>query len=81
MAPNPTDDAPREEVHIDRGGWISGPSLNTPDEPPRTLTTNEKTAAALAVPCDIHQVEAGVPCPLVLEACMARRTAALGDGT
>ena len=73
---NPTDDdhanAAGEVIRDDLGGWISGPSLS--------MTTLQKLAAALAVPCDVHQVPAGEPCPLVeLQACMARRTAAL-DG-
>jgi hypothetical protein len=77
----PRPDAPREVVMHDAGQWISGGCFEVPEDPPkRTMTTNEKTAAALAIPCPIHQVDAGEPCPLVLEACMARRTAALGDG-
>jgi hypothetical protein len=47
---------------------------------PRSMTTLGKLAAALAVPCQVHQVPAGQPCPLIeLQACMARRTVALGD--
>jgi hypothetical protein len=79
-SPQSPSGAPRPAVHRDYGGWISGPSLGEPGAAPRrTMTTREKTAAALAVPCEVHQVPAGEPCPLVaLEACMARRTAAFG---
>lgn len=41
------------------------------------LSTEQKTAAALSIPCDVHGVPAGEPCPLVLEACMKRRGAGL----
>ena len=78
MNDDPTN--PDPNVRLDIGQWISGACLDVPEDPARrTMTTREKTEAALAVPCPIHQVPAGEPCPLVLEACMARRTAALGD--
>jgi hypothetical protein len=73
----------RHEVVLpDRGGWLSGPCRDVPeDRPQRSLSTREKTALALSVPCEVHQVPAGTACPRVaLEACMARRGAALGDG-
>lgn len=45
----------------------------------RTLTTAEKTAAALGIECPKHEVAAKVPCPDGIDgACMERRSAALG---
>lgn len=46
----------------------------------RTLTTAQKTAAALAVECPKHEVKAGAECPQGIDgACMERRTVAQGS--
>lgn len=46
-----------------------------------SLTTRQKEAAALAIPCPWHQRAAGEPCPPTLAisgpACSARRESAL----
>jgi hypothetical protein len=63
----------------DDGGRLNSPMLaeNRPN-----LTTRQKTALALSVPCEAHQVPAGTPCPQTeLQACMARRGAALSNET
>ena len=48
------------------------------------LTTRQKAAAALAVPCPVHGVPAGEPCTspggAFAGSCMDRREAALGIG-
>jgi hypothetical protein len=65
----------REVVLADAGGWISGPSMDVP------LSTLQKRDLALSVPCPVHDVAPGEVCPAgsLDGACMARRTAALGD--
>jgi hypothetical protein len=56
---------PRPSIVVpDAGGWISGPCVD-----------DVVMAAALAVACPIHQVDAGDPCPLV-GACLARQSIA-----
>lgn len=59
---------PGEIIQLDIGGWLSGPMLDP------------ASAIAVAVPCQVHGVPAGTPCPLITAgACMARHAAA-GEG-
>ena len=49
-----------------------------------SLTTRQKAAAALAIPCPVHDVPADKPCTLptgvFAGSCMDRREVALGMG-